>query len=104
MRITNKSLFQGLKDMVFLVIMFNTCITQTKKLTFQKTVLFFNVSEAAKYGSKFSTNAYDFHVLKNSLGLSETKIDEAKSVIRNVSEKALGFYLSVLLAKLQSLG
>jgi len=28
MRITNKSLFQGLKDMVFLVIMFNTCITQ----------------------------------------------------------------------------
>ena len=111
MRITNKSLFQGLKDMVFLVIMFNTCITQiivrkeelTKKLTFQKTVLFFNVSEAAKYGSKFSTNAYDFHVLKNSLGLSETKIDEAKSVIRNVSEKG-GFYLSVLLAKLQSLG
>jgi len=111
MRITNKSLFQGLKDMVFLVIMFNTCITQiivrkkelTKKLTFQKTVLFFNVSEAAKYGSKFSTNAY---VLKNSLGLSETKIDEAKSVIRNVSEKGLvrGFYISVLLAKLQSLG
>jgi len=28
MCITNKLLFQGLKDMVFFVIMFNTCITQ----------------------------------------------------------------------------
>jgi len=54
--------------MVFLVIMFNTCITKiivrteelTKKLTFQKTVLLFNVSEAAKYGSNFSTDASCF--------------------------------------------
>ena len=46
------------------------------------------VSEAAIYGSK-PTDTYDFHVLKNSLGLSETIIDEAKSEIRNVSEKGL---------------
>jgi hypothetical protein len=93
--------------------MFNTCITQdcqegrtNKKVDISKNCTILQRFGGSKNGSKFSTNAYDFHVLKNSLGLSETKIDEAKSVIRNVSEKGLvrGFYLSVLLAKLQSLG
>jgi transcription initiation factor TFIIB len=47
------------------------------------------VSETAKYGSKFSADAYDFHVLKNGLGLSETIIDNAKYVIRNASREGL---------------
>jgi hypothetical protein len=48
--VSNKQIVvTGLKDMVILVVVFSTCITQmivreevTKKLTFQKTVEFFN--------------------------------------------------------------